>query len=316
MTFIFRSPKVSIIKRSAEAQAVLDKIENYLNGNCDEPVQILVSFWKAQSAAFTYKEIRELILSGEVSNSLIEQWQQDYSNLVSGHLNIVWKQSLEAGAAESSVLSNIDGFIFHNSHNNVINWIKEHGAQFVTGVVDEQKEAIKVFLERSVIESMSTDELAKLIRPCVGLTKPQAEANLKLYNSVKEKLKEEHPKMRKTTIERKAREASIKYAEKQHRSRADMIARTETAHAYNQGHDLGIRQAQEQGFMGRMVKKWISSGDDKVCVICRALEGEESEMDETFSLEGKGKLENRKFAPILIPPAHQRCACAVMYLEK
>ena len=315
MTFIFRIPKAGIRKRSAEAQAILDRIENYLTGNSEKPVEILVSFWKAQSAVFTYKEIRELILSGEVSETHIKQWHQDYSKLVTDHLSKLWEKSIKSGAAENDILKNINGFEFNRSHANVINWIKEHGVQFVTRVTDEQKKAIKVFLEKSVRESMSTDGLARLIRPCVGLTKSQAEANLKLYNTVKENLKTEHPKMREATVEKKAREVAVKYAEKQQRDRAYTIAQTETAHAYNKGYDLGVRQAQEFGFMGHMVKKWITSGDDKVCEICRAFEAEEVEMDETFSLEGKGKLENRKFKPVSIPPAHPRCACGVQYIE-
>ncbi len=45
----------------------------------------------------------------------------------------------------------------------------------MTQCTDTQKEAIKVFLERTVRERHSVDELAKMIRPCIGLTKPQAQ---------------------------------------------------------------------------------------------------------------------------------------------
>lgn len=51
----------------------------------------------------------------------------------------------------------------------------------------------------------------------VGLTERQAAANLKYYNSIKERLTTDHPRMKPESIERKAREAASKYAERQQR---------------------------------------------------------------------------------------------------
>ena len=61
---------------------------------------------------------------------------------------------------------------------------------------------------------------------------------------MKTKLKEQHPKMKPESVRNKARDAAIKYAERQHRQRAFDIAQTEMAFAYNRGADEGIRQAQ------------------------------------------------------------------------
>lgn len=306
-------------KRSDEAQEILDKIEAYLQEEVNEPLEILVRFWEAQAAAFSYKEIREILKDEDIPEKIIREWQQDYSKLVTECFDDYWKASMSEGAKENSLVS---GFEFDMSENRVINWINEHGAEFVTRSTEEQKDAIKVFLKRSVKESMSTDELARLIRPCVGLTKPQAEANLRYYNTIKETLKSEHPKMQAATIERKAREASMKYAEKQHRKRAKDIAQTEIAQAYNKGADMAILQAQEHGEMGRVKRVWITSGDDKVCPVCRALDGMEIDMDGEFdSLFGEGKnkiplkLKRSLFAHTEVPPAHPHCACGVLYEE-
>lgn len=317
--FLFKRPKIKVQKRSDEAQEVLDKIEAYMKGAIDEPIEILVRFWAAQATVFTYKEIREILKEEELPDKIVRQWQQDYSKLVTEHLEEHWKASIEAGAKNVNVVigSGID-----LSEKHVMDCIKKHGAEFVTRTTQEQKDAIKVFLKRSVKEKMGTDELARLIRPCVGLTKTQAEATLKHYNTVKETLKEGFPKMRPATIERRAKESSIKYAEKKHRERAKSIAQTETARAYNKGADMAILQAQEQGEMGRMKRVWITSGDTKVCEVCRALNGMEIAMDEEFdSLFGseKGKiplkLKRSFFSHTEVPPAHPHCACGVMYEE-
>ena len=42
----------------------------------------------------------------------------------------------------------------------------------------------------------TVDELSRIIRPCIGLNKPQAEANLRYYETVRDGLAKAHPKMR------------------------------------------------------------------------------------------------------------------------
>ena len=319
MPLLFMKPKSRVQKKSDETQDILDRIQEYLQGEINEPMEILARFWAAQAAVFTYAEIREIILEEEIPESIVKEWKQDYSKLVTDHFKGLWESAANEGAKDNNLVRDFD---INLSERNVISWINEHGAEFVTRATKEQTDAIKVFLKRSVKESMSTDELARLIRPCVGLTKPQAEANLKYYNTLKEKLKEDHPKMRATTIERRAREASVKYAEKQHRKRAKDIAQTEIARAYNKGADLAILQAQESGDMGKVKRTWITSGDEKVCDLCRALNGKEIGMEEEFdSLFGEGegklplKLKRSLFSHTEVPPAHPHCACGVLYEE-
>ena len=163
-------------------------------------------------------------------------------------------------------------------------------------------------------EMKSSAETARYLRSTIGLTEPQASANLKLYNSVKEQLRENHPRMRDDAIERKAREASAKYAAKQQMFRAETIARTELAHAYNNGNDEAIRQAMEQGLMPIMEKVWAAAtASGKVCPACLELNGKRIGMDDEFSVTiGKRVIRTITMA---IPPLHPRCMCAVKYIE-
>ncbi|MFR5399871.1 MAG: phage minor head protein [Lachnospira sp.] len=160
-------------------------------------------------------------------------------------------------------------------------------------------------------ESHTVDELARLIRPCIGLTEGDARANARYYDNIVATMRKEHPRMKIESIRRKALDASQKYAEKQHRARAFTIAQTESAFAYNCGADEGIRQAQGEGYLGTMVKRWSTSGDDSVCDICNALEGTEVDMDSDFDFKGKVLFAGQH----MLPPAHPRCACAIEYIE-
>ncbi len=251
------------------------------------------------------------MLDGTLSDKMIEEWRQDYSILAAGRLKNLWTMALAAGPAGQPVLDNIV-FEFNTQTPGIMEWIRERGADFVTVCTREQKDAIAALLTKKMRDGHTVDELARMIRPCIGLTEGQAAANARYYDSIIANLKKEHPRMKMESIRKKAREAALKYAEKQHRQRAFTIAQTESAFAYNRGADYGVRQAQEQGYLGMMKKRWSTSGDDAVCAVCSALEGMEIDMDAEFNFGGRALFPGHH----MLPPAHPRCACAVEYIEE
>ena len=131
-----------------------------------------------------------------------------------------------------------------------------------------------------------------------------------IYNSVKTQLRADHPRMKEESIERKARTAAAKYAERQQRYRAETIARTEIAQAYNAGADAFIREAIRHDLMPEMKKEWSTALDERVCKECQALEGVQISMDDSFETQS-----GRRNVTVLLPPLHPRCKCAVKYVE-
>ena len=306
-------PAVRVQKaRTADAQEVLDRLESYLESVevTGEPVKLLCGFWKDQQDAITYQELREAVREGEISPEEVQNWQQDYAVLVAGTLRAVWENAARAGPAGQPLL---DGALFQMDMQKpgILNWIEERGAAFVTNCTEEQKRAIAALLAKKMREGHTVDELARLIRPCIGLTEGDAKAVQRLYDTVADTLRREHPRMKAESIRKKALDAAQKYAERKHRARALTIAQTESAFAYNRGADEGIRQAQEQELIGPVKKRWCTSGDDAVCKICAALEGMEAGLDEGYPFPGRSLFEGNR----LLPPLHPRCACAVEYIE-
>ena len=120
---------------------------------------------------------------------------------------------------------------------------------------------------------MSVKEIAKIIRPTIGLNQRQAVANLNYQNKVRENLLKNNPRMSQAKVEEKAQAAALKYASKQHRQRAEMIAHTELAFAYNRGAHESVRQAMSNGLMGRCEKVWTTAGTNRVCGRCMDLSG-------------------------------------------
>lgn len=297
-------------KKSKNSQEVLRRLKEYLDENCDEPARILCGFWKDQQNAISYQELRQAVKDGAISQETMKLWQQDYSRLVAGSLATMWTAAVEAGPTGQPLLDGLSFGVVQTP--NMINWIQARGAEFVTSVMQEQKDAISALLSKKMRDSHTVDELARMIRPCIGLTEGQAKANAKYYDSIVANLKKEHPRMKKESIQRRARDAAQKYAERQHRQRAMTIAQTESAFAYNRGADEGVRQAQEQGLLGTVKKRWSTSGDGSVCNICASLEGVEIGMGDNFSIKGKVLFVGQH----MLPPAHPRCACAVEYIEE
>lgn len=285
---------------AAEYEATLQKLRGFLDAAEPRLVYFLTNLWGAQGKAITYKELREAILAGEISEEYLAEWQQDYSRFVVTNLLPAWEEAMKAATDE--LAAKYRGWYYNPASSGVENWVKTRSADFVTSVAQTQHDALRAVVQRAAkYEGRNVDSLARTVRSMVGLTRQQAEANLNYYenlinNGVKEK---------------KAQDLAMKYAARQHRYRGYNIARTELAYAYNMGMDEGIRQAQADGYMGTTVKIWCTADDERVCQTCGGLEGKVIAMDDDFEFSTRLNLPGIK----RIPPAHPGCRCAVMYRE-
>ena len=315
MAFIMIDPsrrKRRRIQKSEASQAVLAALDSYLEGNVDEPVRWLVRFWGDQAAAFTYSELLTLVTDELEPEKLFNKWFADYSKLLREKITPMWQAAFLAGANTNPVIEGI-GYQVNTSETNVREWILNRGAELVTNVATDQIEAVRYIIAESQAAKMSSAETARYIRPTVGLTERQAAANLKYYNTMKEQLREDHPRMTDEAIEQKSRAMAGRYAKKQQIYRAETIARTEMAYAYNQGYDIAIRQAMNRGLVPIMRKVWSTADDGHVCPACEDLEGTEIDMDSDFKVTVGKKI--KRTLTVAIPPLHPRCKCAVMYEE-
>ena len=113
----------------------------------------------------------------------LELWRQDYSILVADRLSNMWTKAIEAGPKGQPILDGL-AFEFNTQTPGIFDWLKERGANFVTACTQEQQDAIAALLTKKMRESHTVDELARLIRPCIGLTEGQAKANARYYDSI------------------------------------------------------------------------------------------------------------------------------------
>lgn len=309
MGFVFMQPKSRApvkVKKSEESQAVLDRLNGFLEEEIGEPIRFLETFWNDQILVITYEELRLIATEEEFPEKIMETWRQDYANLIKKIFYDAWVRSANAGIQSNPALRGID----IDARPLIETWIKDRSAELVTRMTDQQVSAIRYILDEAFNNHMGADETARYIRPIIGLNEQQTAANLRFYNHTKEVLAEEHPRMKPETIERKARERAARYASKQHRYRAKTIAQYELASAYHQGNDEAVRECISAGTLPKMEKVVSTSLDGKVCPACRALEGAVVSMDDEFELKS-----GRRVLRFALPPFHPNCGCAVKYVE-
>ena len=294
-------------KKSKAGKDALTKLNDYLNANTAAPMYWLNNMWVNQQNAITYKELREAIKNGYMDEKTLQAWQQDYANFVSVHLKPTWEQAAAAGAAAIAAQAT-GGWIFDAMGDGITSWIGSHGAEWVTSISDESRAAIQALIGAGTTGQYTVDELARAIRPLVGLTQPQASANLKYYTQVRDHLLSSNPTMKQETAEKRAKDAAMKYAAKQHRYRAYTIATTETAFAYNFGYSEYIRQAQAAGYMGDGYMVVDTAADDEVCPICAAMDGKQIPINQPAA-------KPLYAGQTMIPPFHPRCRCATHFEE-
>ena len=303
------------IQKNTEDAAVLRLLRSFLDKNEPGLVRILVNTWRSQGNAITYKELREAILAGDVSPDLLEDWMQDYSRFVSNDLLPAWQKAMDAAAEE--IRRKYPTYYFDPMGDGVRAWTESRAAEFVTNITETQIEGLRAVVQRAaVLEDLTVDELARAIRPMVGLTIQQTVSNMRYYET-----------LRKNGISAKrARERAVRYATRQHRKRAYLIARTELATAYNRGAHEGTKQAQAAGLIGECVKEWCTAGDERVCAVCGSMNGTRWAMDDDIRYEYTYKRTDttvtRRINHTLAdpdagkqPPAHPGCRCAVKYIE-
>ncbi len=295
-----RGRVVPLKKASGLNADILTRLRAFLDAEEPKAVKWLVSFWNNQSAAVTYKELREAVLAGDISVGQLEKWQRDYARLVNTKLAPQWYRAMAAAATDHVAL--YPDILFEPMIAAAQDYIQSRGADLITALASEQRNAIRNMIAQAThYEAITADSLSRIIRPVIGLTAPQAQANMRYWARVWQSSVESG--LSSKAAEKRANDLAATYAARQHRYRAQMIARTELASAYNRGAYGATKDAQEQGYLGDCKKVWLTADDERVCKECGALDGESVNMDALFS------------SGDFLPPAHPSCRCAVAYEE-
>ena len=290
---IFRKARESrAVRKARKPNQTLNDLDEYLRHLGDEPAKILareVQSWNEIS----YAELEDLIASGRLNDFM--NWQERYAAVVNSHFAPMWAAAIIAAAKKATegkqVLSDSDVL--------VQGWIKSRGGELITGLSEESRKAVMNIILRGQALGESPKQIAKEIRPLIGLTTRQAEANVNYREKIFQRYLDAGAKP--ATAAARADKAALKYASKQHRYRAETIVLTENSFAYNRGAYMGVTQAIADGTMGRCEMVWSTAGTNRVCSRCLALK------DTVVGYTDE--------SGVTLPPLHPRCRCVIMYRE-
>lgn len=306
--FVFgHAHRIAKAVNDRESEAVLRRLEDFLNTETPEMVRWLYSIFTDQQDAVTYRELREAVEDGY--EQAILEWQDDYARMVNEKLKPALLEAMKAGAAEWE--RKLGGKLLDDTDRDVQKWIEDHCAAFVTNMADEARGAIKTILWRGQQEEWTPAVIAQHIRPVIGQTRPDAIAIDNYHRNMLKTLREAHPRTADEKLVARAEDMTLKYAALKHRQRADMIANTELAYAYNRGAHESVRAAMKRGLMGPVEKVWLTAGTERVCQHCAGLNGKVVGFDDNFDIPGRILFDGMHETP----PAHPRCRCVVQYRE-
>ena len=281
-----------IFRKARTPRQTLSDLDAYISGTDIKPIEWLAREVKSWGE-FSYSELEDLILKGQL-NELID-WQGRYAGLINQILAPQWAAAMTA-ASKTTTKGKV---VLDDSDEYVKAWIKTHGAELVTRLSEESKAALAMIILHGQAQRLNPFEIAKQVRPVIGLTQRQAEANVNYREKIYRQLIENGMSVSKAA--ERADKAALKYAGKQHHYRAETIVNTELAFAYNRGAHMGVNQAIANGFMGRCEMVWSTAGTNRVCSRCMALK--DTVVGHTDE------------SGVTLPPLHPRCRCAIMYRE-
>ena len=169
-------------------------------------------------------------------------------------------------------------------------WIRERSARRIVELGDQQREAILATLEYAASgNSMGPRAAARHLRASVGLTGREGRA----VGALRARLEADGQAAE--AVDR----ATLNYAKRLHELRAERIARTELAAAFNRG----SLEATLGAFPDAAVSaEWATADDERTCSICRPLDGVVVDAGRDFE-GGDGPT----------PPAHPNCRCTLLY---
>jgi len=173
-------------------------------------------------------------------------------------------------------------------------WASKRSAELVTAVTDSVRASIRLVVADGVARGAHTSTIAREVRDVIGLDERRAAA-LQNFRAM-----QAEQGVAAAEIEKRA----SAYAERLLSERAELISRTETFRAVNEGRSDLWRELDQEGVVpaASVSRTWITSRDERVDDICEDLDGETVGLNEDFS--------DGSYAP---PDPHPGCRCSILF---
>jgi len=279
-------------------------MQSMLNATRSVLVRGLEKAWVNQANALSTEELAAAVSRGDLDPATIERWREDYATMIAdgGIVDEQWEVAATRGV--KAILPGIASFgdlvEFELIGKDMRQWFAQHGGELIQDLTNSQARAIRAVLTKLGGEGISSRRLAQFIKPLIGLTPTHARAVERLRAGL----------LAGGSTQPQALRQSQRYAGFLRKRRAQMIARTEMATAYNQGQFFALQDALGEGqplHGDSIIKVWHTQLDERVCPFCGPLHGTAIGFTDTFPHDGTRKTSS------FVPPGHINCRCLVLY---
>ena len=256
-------------------------------------IKWLYSTWTAQADAIKYQEIRNALVTGEIDQAWLDSWSRDYAEFINERWWPVASRTMESAAG--LMLNSIDGYpgSLRIGTEAISAYLRNHAAELIDDLTAQQKLAVRNVLNWGISSELGPDEMARYLRPFVGLNGPQSTAML-AYRVELEKAGLLSPEQIETKVQ--------DYAVWLNRRRAATIAQTEVSNAFREGQLESMKQLVGPGGWlegEQIVKTWRTAPG--CCDECRDMGGETVPIDQPYSND------------LMTAGAHPHCYCIDEY---
>lgn len=244
--------------------------------------------WRSLGAATTDADVRAIIDAGGLTPAMATRAHDALDELLT-KVKPRWEDTMAMAARQLPV-----GVRELLTAESITAWTDRRRASVLAGFDDVQNRAIRTLIDyHSAVEPLDQRTLAAILRPVLGLTPEQTKRLLNLKKQF------EADGSKGDTLQQRLTTA----ATSMQKARAQLVARTELASAWNGGVQVTMERAVEAGAFERPVQKVWRAQRGKVCAICAGLNGRAVPLNKPFD------------AAFEIAPAHPGCRCVITYEE-
>lgn len=265
--------------------------------------RILYSTWNAQADAVKYQEIRNAVRDGEFSQGVFDRWRMTYAeSIATAYAPILADVAISAGGQMMEAFVQVSGrpLSYPLFRQSVDDWTRRRAGELAVNLSTEQRKAVRAIMtELGSRQALNPKEVARYLRPALGLTDKAAGR----VASYREAL------LADGVSARRAEHLTQNYIGRLERIRAERVARTELAFAYNGAHQTAAEVAAESGAVRDVRKRLVVANGPRLCAFCSAVASAQPPGGIRFNESFPGMTERMPNA--LAPPLHPNCRCTV-----
>lgn len=270
------------------------ELSNYINNKRLSIIKPFNSLVKDMQGFANVENSKRIIQLGGLPNEMRDGWSKQIKEFVNKNIKESHIEAIQAASERMTRrIERTRKQGLESPSKAAKHWIDEETAKLIANLTAAQLANVHAIIHHQIIWGVTSPyQLARILRPTVGLTEREAVAVSRFYSSLLEQ-----------GVGQEAATAQLnRYANYLHRVRTDRIARTELSNAYNFGQWDSVRLARDSGLIDGVVEKsWIAGGSNP-CDICLDNEGDGPiPIDQQFSSGDD------------TPTAHPSCACSVGY---